>query len=126
MFKAIVLSLVLAFVVGLGALTSGAHAMASLGFGPKAAGTLVVHHKVEDFAKWLPVFKADKPNQEAAGLTNPRVLQSMDDPNDIVILFDLGDAAKAKAFATSDALKQTMQSAGVIGAPEIMYLTTSK
>jgi hypothetical protein len=92
----------------------------------KPAGEMMVHHKVTDFAKWLPVFKTDKANQVAAGLTNPRVMHSTDDANDVVILFDYADLAKAKAFSSSDALKKTMQAAGVMGAPEIMYLTSAQ
>ena len=88
----------------------------------QAAGVMIVHHKVADYAKWRPGFDGDKANQEAAGLTNPHVYQSVGDPNNITITFDMADAAKAKAFGTSKALKATMTKLGVKGKPELFYL----
>ena len=72
----------------------------------QAAGLMVVHHEVANYAMWRPAFDADVPNQLAAGLTNGHVYQSADDPNNVTIIFDMADVAKAKAFATSDALKE--------------------
>ena len=88
----------------------------------QAAGVMIVHHKVADYAKWRPGFDGDKSNQEAAGLTNPHVYQSVGEPNNITITFDMADAAKAKAFGTSKALKSTLTKLGVKGKPELFYL----
>jgi len=88
----------------------------------QAAGLMIVQHTVADYAKWRPGFDGDKANQEAAGLTNPRVYQAVDNPNEITITFDMADAAKAKTFATSDALKTTMTKLGVKGKPQISFL----
>jgi hypothetical protein len=87
-----------------------------------AAGMMVIHHKVADFAKWRPAFDGDKTHQEAAGLTNPHVYQAVDNPNDVTITFDMADAAKAKAFGTSKELKTVMSKAGVKGKPEVLFL----
>jgi hypothetical protein len=46
----------------------------------------------------------------------------LEDPDDIFLLFEAVDVAKAKAFAASADLKETMQSAGVIGRPDIFFL----
>jgi len=90
-----------------------------------AAEVFVIHHAVADYAKWRPVFNSDKPNQEAAGLTNPRVYHSLSDPNDITIVFDMADPTKAKAFATAKRLKTKMAEAGVVGKPQFNYLETA-
>lgn len=111
-------------VMSLTAVMTAPHASAADAMKP--VGMMIVHHKVADFAKWLPVFKTDNVNQVAAGLTNPRVMHSTDDANDVVVLFDYADLAKAKAFSSSDTLKKTMQAAGVMGAPEIIYLTSAQ
>lgn len=87
-----------------------------------AAGAVIVHHKVKDYAKWRPFFDADKANQEAAGLTNAHVYHSPTSANDVTIVFDMADLAKAKAFTTSKALKATMGKAGVVGKPTITFL----
>ena len=56
------------------------------------------------------------------GLTDGRVYQTVDDPNDVVILLDMADVGKAKAFANSEDLKAAMQRAGVIDAPTLHLL----
>ena len=91
----------------------------------RAAEVFVIHHAVADYAKWRPKFNSDKSNQEAAGLTNPRVYHALGDPNDITIVFDMADATKAKAFATAKRLKAKMKEAGVVGKPQFEYLETA-
>jgi hypothetical protein len=80
-------------------------------------GLMVVHHRVKDFRAWKRLFDGHAPVREAAGLTDGRVYQTVDDPNDVVILLDMADVGKAKAFANSEDLKVAMQRAGVIDAP---------
>jgi hypothetical protein len=88
-----------------------------------AEGLFIIHQKVADYVKWRPVFDGDKAKQERAGLTNARVFQAVDNPNTITILFDMADAKKAKAFASSKELKGAMTKAGVKGPPQFFYLT---
>jgi hypothetical protein len=85
-------------------------------------GTLIVRHKVKDYAKWRPFFDGHVAKQQAAGLTHPRVLRSADDKNELVIMFDYMDARKAKEFAGSADLKETMMKAGVSDQPTIYFL----
>jgi hypothetical protein len=90
-----------------------------------AADVFVIHHQVADYAKWRPVFDSHKSTQEAAGLTNPRVYHALDNANDITIVFDMADPAKAKAFAASKDLSAKMTAAGVTGKPNFSYLETA-
>ena len=85
-------------------------------------GLMVVHHRVKDFGAWKRLFHEHAPVREAAGLTDGRVYQTVDDPNDVVILLDMADVGKAKAFANSEDLKAAMQRAGVIDAPTLHLL----
>ena len=85
-------------------------------------GMIIVRHKVKDYAKWRPLFDAHVEKQKAAGLTHPRIMRSADDENEIVIMFDEMDMKKAKAFATSADLKETMMKAGVVDQPTIYFL----
>ncbi len=88
-------------------------------------GEMVGHAKVADYAKWRAAFDADDANRQAAGLTNPRVYQSMDNPNELIIVFDMADVKKAKDFASSKTLKATMKKAGVRGKPDFWYVTAT-
>ena len=90
-----------------------------------AGEVFVIRHKVADYAKWRPAFDKHKQTQLAAGLTNPRVYHTLDDANDLTIVFDMADAAKAKAFAASKDLKARMEKAGVVGHPVFSYLESA-
>ncbi|MFL5239838.1 MAG: hypothetical protein ACJ8EL_20015 [Rhizomicrobium sp.] len=83
---------------------------------------LIIRHKVSDYGNWRPAFDSHSAMQKAAGLSNPRVLRSADDKNEIVIIFDTTDTKKAKEFATSSDLKDVMTKAGVIDVPTMYYL----
>ncbi len=82
----------------------------------------IIHHKVRDFAAWKSVFDNHESVQVAAGMTNGRVFRSADDPNEVTILFDVADIARAKEFAASADLRTAMEGAGVVSAPSFHYL----
>jgi hypothetical protein len=90
------------------------------------SGTMMIHHKVADYAKWRVAYDADMPSRAAAGLTSCHVQRSMDDANDVVISCNMADATKARNFAASKALEDKMAKAGVVGKPEFLYLSTPK
>lgn len=83
---------------------------------------VLVHHKVRDFEQWKPAYESHARMREQAGLKEVRVLHAADDANDVTLLFEVKDLAKAQQFADSSDLKEAMQKAGVVGKPEITYL----
>jgi hypothetical protein len=87
-----------------------------------AMALLIVQHKVRDYPGWRPAFDAHKSSQVGAGLTNARVYRKTDDPNNVVILFDVADVAKASAWVGGADLKAAMQNAGVLGAPAVHFI----
>ncbi len=86
---------------------------------------ILVRHKVADFDKWKPLFEDHRPVREAASLKNLYLWRNERDPNDIIVLFEASDLAKAKEFLGSSELKIKMQEDGVQGAPEIVFLSES-
>ena len=84
-------------------------------------GVMIVHHSVRDYAAWRPAYDAHEAARAAAGLTNGRVYRSAEDPNDILLLFDMADRQRAEEFGRSDDLRTTMQNAGVVGEPDIRF-----
>ena len=46
----------------------------------------LVRHKVEDYARWKPVF--DDENREANGSMGGYLFRNAGDPNELVILFE--------------------------------------
>ena len=61
--------------------------------------------------------------RQKAGLTEKHLLHDTDDSNNLVLLFEADDIQKAKEFAASADLRETMQKAGVIDKPDIYFLT---
>ena len=86
-------------------------------------GMMIIRHKVRDYGQWRPMFDAHVEEQKAAGLSNPRVYHSADsNKSEIVVVFDTEDTKKAKEFAASADLKETMIKAGVVDQPTIYFL----
>jgi hypothetical protein len=84
---------------------------------------LTIHHKVTDYTAWRKGYDAHEQSRRSAGLTNGRVFRSAEDPNDVVVLQDVTDVAKARTWAGSEDLKAAMQKSGVIGSPSIRFAT---
>src|SRR6202140_5022378 len=82
---------------------------------------LTIHHKVKDYAAWRTGYNAHEKSRLSAGITNGRVFRSAEDPNDVVVLQDVADVAKARTWLGSDDLKAAMQKSGVIGSPSIRF-----
>ena len=69
---------------------------------------------VKDYASWLVGFNSAADMRTQAGVTNPRIYQNVSNPNDVVVVLDVADAAKAKALMSSDDIKAAMAKAGVV------------
>lgn len=83
---------------------------------------LLVRHKVEDYAKWKPVFDEHAAARKEGGSTGARVLRNVDDPSEQLIITEWPDLEHAQAFAASPDLREAMQRAGVIGRPDVVFL----
>jgi len=90
---------------------------------PHTTENLTIHHKVTDYTAWRKGYDAHEQNRRLAGLTNGRVFRSAEDPNDVVVLQDVADVAKAHTWIGSEDLKAAMQKSGVVGSPTIRFAT---
>jgi quinol monooxygenase YgiN len=82
---------------------------------------LAVRHTVADYAGWKAGYDNHGPSRKEHGAIRDQVLQSVDDPNDLLVLVEFGSLAAAKAFANDPSLKEAMSAAGLIGAPDISF-----
>jgi len=80
-----------------------------------------IHFKVKDYAAWRTSYDGNEKTRLSAGITNGRVFRRAEDPNDVVVLQDVADVAKARTWYASDDLKAAMQKSGVIGSPNIRF-----
>ena len=83
---------------------------------------LLIHHTVEDYDRWKPVFDDHESLRQAAGSKGGYLFRSADNPNEVVMIMEMEDLDRARQFTESDDLRQAMQKAGVTGPPEIRFL----
>jgi heme-degrading monooxygenase HmoA len=83
---------------------------------------LLVRHKVEDFAKWFPVYSNHASMRKNGGEKGAHVYRNADDPSEVFILFEWDSIENARAFFASDDLRAAMHDAGVVGKPEASFL----
>jgi hypothetical protein len=55
------------------------------------------------------------------GVTDDGVFCAVEDPNGVTVFHDFGTVDEARAFAESARLREVMDEAGVLGAPEIWF-----
>ena len=87
------------------------------------ANYLVVRHKVADFATWKKVYDSHRAKQKEAGLTERHLMRGTDVPNETIVVFEAADMGKARAFASSADLHETMMRAGVQDKPDVYFMT---
>ena len=57
---------------------------------------IAVQCMVADYAKFRPVFEKGAARRAAAGITNPRVYRNADNGNDVLVVGDVANVAKAR------------------------------
>lgn len=87
------------------------------------ANFMISRINVKDFADWKASYDAHKHARDAAGMTEKHLFQDVDDPNTVTLLFESDDMEKAKQFGDSDELIEAMRESGVVGEPNLYYLT---
>jgi hypothetical protein len=85
---------------------------------------LFVRHNVAGYEPWKQVYDEFDEERRSMGVTDDAVFQSIG-PNDVTAWHDFDTAEAARAFASSDELRNAMQRAGVQGEPQIWFVTPS-
>lgn len=88
----------------------------------KLTNLVVVKHKIASYAKWKMGYDMHDSARVANGLSNYIIARGIPDSNTVIIMMKAADMVKAKEFASSEDLKNTMQKAGVVGMPTISYI----
>ena len=83
---------------------------------------LLIQVSVEDYDKWKPGFDEGGPSRQANGSKGGIVLRNADDPSHITVLLEWDGLESARAFASSDELRERMQRAGSTGSPDVYFL----
>jgi heme-degrading monooxygenase HmoA len=83
---------------------------------------VMVIHRVEDYAKWKPVYDEDGAIRKAKGSKGAQVMRNTKDPNHLIVITEWENLEKAKNFIESEYLINTMLKSGVVGKPAVFYM----
>ena len=83
---------------------------------------VMIRHKVKDFKKWKAAYDAHVPARNGAGLKERCLLRNTKSRNDVWILFEANNLARAKDFCASADLRAAMKKAGVTDKPDLAIL----
>jgi hypothetical protein len=86
---------------------------------------LLIRHRVKEYKKWKAGYDQHNSARKAAGLKERFLLRSTRSHNDVLILFEAADLARAKAFCGSADLRAAMKKAGVTGKPDLSVFSDS-
>jgi hypothetical protein len=81
----------------------------------------ILTFKVKDYDAWKKVFDGDQQDRLNAGITTRAISSFTDDPNKVSLVMVIGDMKKAEDFMHTKELKHRMDSAGVVGAPDVFF-----
>jgi hypothetical protein len=85
-------------------------------------GYLLVRHKVKEYHEWKRVFDTHKDLQRNSGLRIERVMRNLYEPNEVFLLFEVTDLAKARGFVLSSEVATAQAESGVVDKPDIYFL----
>ena len=75
---------------------------------------MLCRNRVSDFAKWKGVFDSHAHAHCDAGLHLKDIWRGVEEPNNVFFLFEVTDAAKARAFISNPAAAEAGKTSGVI------------
>jgi quinol monooxygenase YgiN len=78
--------------------------------------------KVKDYDTFITHFRNAAPHRAAAGCKGVHLFRNSDDGNDVMINFQWEDRARAEAMMNDSATRQRFAEAGMVGAPEVMWV----
>jgi hypothetical protein len=75
---------------------------------------LLCRNRVSDFAKWKSVFDSHAQAHRDAGLHLKNLCCEVEEPNNVLFLFDVTDTKRARAFISNPAAAEAAKTSGVL------------
>jgi quinol monooxygenase YgiN len=76
---------------------------------------------VAEFDEWKTNFEDNDPYRAEHGQRGFQVFQSVDDPNEVVVVFEWDDEGNARELFDSEEMRGRLTDAGVKGRPEMSF-----
>ena len=87
--------------------------------------TMLVQHKVKNFAEWKKVYDSVAGLRATNGELSDQVFRDASDPNKLTLVFKWDSLPNAQKWAQSPELRAAMEKAGVDGPPSISFMNES-
>lgn len=88
-----------------------------------APAAILISYRVADFDAWKATFDALEYRRVENGFVGHHINRAADDPNSLTLFFAVADVNLAKAFVSSDEIKESMKKAGAVSVPEFTWVT---
>ena len=75
---------------------------------------MLCRNRVTDFAKWKAIFASHAQAHRDASLQLVKLWRSLEDPNNVFFVFEVGAIEKAKQFISNPEAAQAAQASGVL------------
>lgn len=75
---------------------------------------MLCRNRVKDFARWEAVFSSHDDDQQNSGLKLSNMWRSVDEPNNVFMMFEVSDIDKARAFISDPKAAEAGEISGVI------------
>ncbi|MFD1095985.1 hypothetical protein [Salegentibacter chungangensis] len=82
----------------------------------------ILSHKVKDYKNWKPFYEKDVKRRESAGIQEIFVGQQKEDPNNVYMIWRIGDPGKIQKMLDDPELKKVMDEAGVQSRPQVTII----
>ena len=82
---------------------------------------LYVRHQVANFKNWKTAYDQHDATRKQFGCTAASVFTNSENPNEVLAVHEWDSKEDAVKFIQSPELKEAMQKAGVVTAPEISF-----
>jgi quinol monooxygenase YgiN len=83
---------------------------------------VIIRHEVGDYAAWKRAFDGHADARAKAGIIGHAVNRAEKNPNVVVVYLQAESLDPLRVFASAPEVKQVMQAAGVIGAPDVTFV----
>lgn len=84
--------------------------------------TVLIQHKVKDFAEWKKVFDSAADMRTSSGEISAQIFRDAGDPNSLTVLNKWDSLENAQKFVHSPDLMAATEKAGVAGPPTVLFL----
>lgn len=82
---------------------------------------IIIFSKVKDYTAWKKSFDEHSDVRKNGGVTDRIVAYDFDDNHNVTVVLGINDMKKARDFVKSPELKARMDSAGVVGKPDMLF-----